>query len=163
MLFCMLNYMCRGVFGLSQSHQWCSSVGCKSFSSGIPVWGAFNLVSPVAFQCGAVFTKFFQWCSSVPCKYSLGRPVISQCTLGHPVAFQCHSSVHWTSQCILAQSNGFLSSHYNFSWVKRSSQRANADGNKSYSCNCKSTPIMIWWQFNHIYAMWLHSSMKWFH
>ena len=24
-------------------------------------------VSPVAFQCGAVSTNFFQWCSSVPC------------------------------------------------------------------------------------------------
>ena len=30
MLLCMLNYMCRGVCGLSQSLLWCSSVGCKS-------------------------------------------------------------------------------------------------------------------------------------
>ena len=53
----------------------------------------------------AASTKFFQWCSSVPCKYSLGGPVVSQCTLGQPVAFQWHSSgipvytgpasVHW--------------------------------------------------------------------
>ena len=53
-----------------------------------------------------VSTKFFQWCSSVPCKYSLGRPVVSQCILGQPVAFQWHSSVHWTSQCTLAQGKG---------------------------------------------------------
>ena len=88
--------MCRGVCRLSQSLQWCSSVGCesKSFSSGITVW--------------AVSTKFLQWCSSVPCKYSLGRPVVSQCTLGQPVAFQWHSSVHWTSQRTLAQGKGWL-------------------------------------------------------
>ena len=61
----------------------------------------------MAFQCGAVLTKFFQWCSSVPCKYSLGRPVVSQCTLGQPVAFQWYSSVHWTSQCTLAQGKGY--------------------------------------------------------
>ena len=60
----------------------------------------------MAFQCGAVSTKFFQWYSSVPCKYSLGSPVVSQCTLGQPVAFQWHSSVHWTSQCTLAQGKG---------------------------------------------------------
>ena len=30
MLLCMLNSMCRGLCGLSQSLQWCSSVGCKS-------------------------------------------------------------------------------------------------------------------------------------
>ena len=29
-----------------------------------------------------------------------------QCTLGQPVAFQWHSSVHWTSQCTLAQGKG---------------------------------------------------------
>ena len=29
------------------------------------MWGGFNSVSPVAFQCGAVSTKFFQWCYSV--------------------------------------------------------------------------------------------------
>ena len=74
----------------------------------------------MASQCGAVSTKFlqwhsnvglfqlsfFQWCSSVPCKYSLGRPVVSQCTLGQQMAFQWHSSVHWTSQCTLAQGKG---------------------------------------------------------
>ena len=69
-------------------------VGCQSPSSGIPVW--------------AVSTKFFQWCSSVPCKYSLGRPVVSQCTLCQPVAFQWHSRVHWTSQCTLAEGKGDL-------------------------------------------------------
>ena len=74
--------------------QWHPSVGQiqLSFSSGIPVW--------------AVSTKFFQWCSSVPCQYSLGGPVVSQCTLGQPVAFQWHSSVHWTSPCTLAQGKG---------------------------------------------------------
>ena len=56
----------------------------------------------------AVSTKFFQWCCSVPCKYSLGGPVVSQCTLGQPVAFQWHSSVHWTSQCTLAQGKGIV-------------------------------------------------------
>ena len=29
--------------------------------------------------------------------------MVSQCTLGQPVAFQWHSSVHWTSQYTLAQ------------------------------------------------------------
>ena len=51
--------------------------------------------------------SFFQWCSSVPWKYSpSGHPVVSQCTLGQPVAFQWHSSVHWTSQCTLAHGKG---------------------------------------------------------
>ena len=76
--------------------QWHHSVGRiqLSFSSGIPVW--------------AVSTKFFQWCSSVYCKYSLGGPMVSQCTLGQPMAFQWHSSVHWTSQYTLAQGKGTL-------------------------------------------------------
>ena len=75
--------------------QWNSSVGHFQlrFSSGIPVRGCF---------------QFFQWCSNVPCKYSLGRPVVCQCTLGQPVTFQWHSSVHWTSQCTLAQGKGLL-------------------------------------------------------
>ena len=81
--------------------QWHPSVGRiqPSFSSGIPVWGSS--------------TKFFQWCSSVPCKYSLGRPMVSQCTLGQPVAFQWHSSVHWTSQCTLAQDKGIVIFRFN--------------------------------------------------
>ena len=29
--------------------------------------------------------------------------MVSQCTLGQPVAFQWHSSIHWTSQCTLGQ------------------------------------------------------------
>ena len=78
------NYMCLGV-----------CVGCCSPSSGVPVLAAIARVSLVAFQCGTVSTKCFQWCSSVPCNYSLGRPVVSQCTLDQPVAFQWHSSVHW--------------------------------------------------------------------
>ena len=45
----------------------------------------------IPFQCGAVSNKCFQWCSNVPCKYSLGRPVVSQCTLGQPATFQWHS------------------------------------------------------------------------
>ena len=48
----LLSYMCQGVL---QSLQWCSNVGCK------------RRVSPVAFQCGAISTKFF--------------PVVFQCTL----------------------------------------------------------------------------------
>ena len=70
--------------------QWCFSVGenCQSFSSVIPVWDSFR------------------WWSSVPCRCSLGRPVVSHCTLGQPVAFQWHSSVHWTSQCTLAKGKG---------------------------------------------------------
>ena len=62
--------------------QWHPSVGRiqLNFSSGIPVWGCFNKVFPV----------------------------VSQCTLGQPVAFQWHSSVHWTSQCTLAQGKGPL-------------------------------------------------------
>ena len=77
-----------------------------NFSSDVPVKAKIFKVSSVAFQRGAVSTKFFQWCSSVPCKYSLGRPVVSQCTLGQPVAFQWHSNVHWASQCTLAQGKG---------------------------------------------------------
>ena len=83
-------------------------VGCHGPSSGVPVWAAKVRVSPVASQCGAVSTKFFQLCSSVPCKYSLGGPVVSQCTLDQPVAFQWHSSVHCTSQCTLAQGKGYI-------------------------------------------------------
>ena len=81
--------------------QWHPSVGRiqLSFSSGIPVW--------------AVSTKFFQWCSSVPCKYSLGCPVVSLCTLGQPVAFQWHSSVHWTKHCTLAQGKETCATHSN--------------------------------------------------
>ena len=96
----LLNYMCLCVLGvgggvLLQSLQRCSSVGC-------------NRVSPAAFQC--VSTKFFQWCSSVPYKFPLGRPVVSQCTLGKPVAFQWHSGEHCTSQFKLSQSKGTESS-----------------------------------------------------
>ena len=32
--------------------------------------------------------------------------MVTQCTLGQPVAFQWHSSVHWTSQCTLAKGKG---------------------------------------------------------
>ena len=90
--------MCLGVSGLLQSLQWSSSVGChsQSFSSGIPVWDSFTYVS--------------QWCSSVPYKHSLGRPVVSQCSLDQPVAFQWQSSVHWTSQCRLAQGKVYVTS-----------------------------------------------------
>ena len=75
--------------------QWCTSVGenCQSLNQWHSSLGKFQLI-------------FFQWCSSVPCKYSLGGPVVFQCTLGQPVAFQWHSSVHWTSQCTLAQGKG---------------------------------------------------------
>ena len=74
--------------------QWHPGVGRNqlSFSSGFPVWGCFNYVFPMVFQCTL--------------QYSLGGPVVSQCTLGQPVAFQWHSSVHWTSQCTLAQGKG---------------------------------------------------------
>ena len=64
-------------------------LGCYSPSFGVPVWAAQVRVCPVASQCGAVSTKFFQWCSSVPRENLLGRPVVSQCTQGQPVAFQC--------------------------------------------------------------------------
>ena len=84
--------MYLGVCGLLQSLQWCSSAKVR--------------FSPVASQSGPVSTKFFQWCSSVPCKYSLVRPVVSQCTLGQPLAFQFHSSANRTSQCTLAQGKG---------------------------------------------------------
>ena len=40
-------------------------MGCHSPSSGVPVYAVKVRVSPVAFQCRAVSTKFFQWCSSV--------------------------------------------------------------------------------------------------
>ena len=48
------------------------------------VWAV--TVTPVVFQCGAVSTFFFQLGSNVHCKYSLGRPVVSQCTRDKPVA-----------------------------------------------------------------------------
>ena len=32
--------------------------------------------------------------------------MVFQCTLGQPVTFQWHSSVHWTSECTLAQGKG---------------------------------------------------------
>ena len=104
MVLCMLNYMCRGVCGLSQSLQWCSSVGCKS------------RVSPVASQCGADSTKFLQWHSSVglfQLSFCSGAPVyptsISWVAQWYPSVHwvnQWHSSVHWTSQCTLAQGKG---------------------------------------------------------
>ena len=88
-LICLTIYVPVRVGGLLQSLQWCVGYNNQSFSSGIPVWGSFKYV----FQC----------CSSVPSRYSPGRPVVTQCTLGQSVAFQWHSSVHWTSQCTLAQ------------------------------------------------------------
>ena len=80
----LLNHMGLGVCGLLQSLQLRSGVGC-------------NIVSPVAFQCGAVSKKFY--------------PLAFQCTLQilaqwyHSVRWvnQWHSSVHWTSQSTLAQ------------------------------------------------------------
>ena len=86
-------------------------------------------VPPVVFQCrlqkleflqwrGAVLTKFLQWHSSVglfQLSFSSGVPVypasirwIAQWypSVGQPVAFQWHSSVHWTSQCTLAEGKG---------------------------------------------------------
>ena len=84
MLLCMLNYMCRGVCGLSQSLQWCSSVKVR--------------VSPVASQCGADSTKFLQWHSSVglfQISFSNGVPVYPAGI--HWVA-QWYPSVHWVNQ-----------------------------------------------------------------
>ena len=63
-----------------------------SFSSGIPVWGSFNKVFPVGFQCTL----------QVLTGSSSGIPVYT----GQPVVFQWHSSVHWTNQCALAQGKG---------------------------------------------------------
>ena len=49
--------------------------------------------------------------------------MVSQCTLGQPVAFQWHSSVHWTSQCTLAQGKGLdktvPSGTYRVHWQRR--------------------------------------------
>ena len=90
----LLDYICLGVYGLLQALQWCSSVGCKV------------RLSPVAFRCGAVSTRFLPVVFQCTLQYSLGRPVVSQCTLSQPVAFQWHSSVHWTSQRTLAQDRG---------------------------------------------------------
>ena len=69
----LLSYMCRGVCGLLQSLQWCSSVGCKI------------RVSPVASQCGAVSTKFF----------SSGVPVYP---VNNSWFAQLYPSVHWVNQ-----------------------------------------------------------------
>ena len=66
-------------------------------------WSSSSGITPVAFQCGTVSNKSP---SSVPCNYSLGRPMVFQCTLGQPVTIQWHSSVHWASQCTLAQGKG---------------------------------------------------------
>ena len=41
--------------------------------------------------------------------------MVSQCTLSQPVAFQWHSSVHWTSQCTLAQGKGIVINIHIFS------------------------------------------------
>ena len=85
MLLCMLNYMCRGVCGLSQSLQWCSSVCCKSYS--------FTVSS----QCGADSSKFLQWHSSVglfQLSFSSGVPVYTGSTSGIPV-YTGPASVHW--------------------------------------------------------------------
>ena len=57
-------------------------MGCYSCSSGVPVYSAIVSVSPVAFQCGTVSTKFFRVVFQCTLQYSLGRPVIYQCTLG---------------------------------------------------------------------------------
>ena len=72
--------------------QWHPSVGPfqLSFSSGIPVrLFQLNLSSGVP-VCSASIRLVAQWYP----------------TLGHPVTFQLHSSVHWTSQCILSQVKG---------------------------------------------------------
>ena len=87
----LLNYMCLSVCAII-SLQWCSRVGCNSQSF------------PVEFQCGQFQLSFSSGVPVYPAsKHSLGRPVVSQCTLGQPVSFQCHSSVHWTTQCTLAR------------------------------------------------------------
>ena len=77
----LLNFMCRGMCGLLQSRQWCSSVGCKSlsFSSGIPGWGCFNKVFPMVFQCT------LQVIAGLPS----GIPVYTGSISDIPVAFQC--------------------------------------------------------------------------
>ena len=103
----LLYYRCLSVCGLLQS------------PSSVPVKAAKVSVSPVASQCGAVSTTFAQWCSSVGenCqRFSSGIPmwgsfkyvfpVVFKCTLGQPVAFKWHSSVHWASQCTLSQGKG---------------------------------------------------------
>ena len=66
--------------------QWHPSVGRiqLSFSSGIPLWGCFNKVFPVVFQC--TLQVFAGWSSSIP--------VYTGSTSGIPV-YTGPASVHW--------------------------------------------------------------------
>ena len=78
-----------------------------------PSVGRFQLVSPMAFQCGA---KFFQWCSSVSCKYSPGRPVVSQWHSTH-----C-DMIMWSAHVI--EPLIFIFSYRKSPWIFKSMSRA---------------------------------------
>ena len=81
------TYICLGPCGWTviKSLQWCSSVGCNSQSP------------PVAFQCGAVSTKYFHWCSSVPNIRSVAQwyPSVNQWYSNGITVYTGPASVHW--------------------------------------------------------------------
>ena len=73
--------MCLGVYGLLQSFQWCSSVGCNTqeFLQWHSSMGQFQLSFFSGVQCP------LQVIAGSPC----GVPVCTGSTSGSPVAFQC--------------------------------------------------------------------------
>ena len=75
----LLNYMRLGV-GVGVGVEW--GWGWNGGGGGVGV-GAVTVL-PMAFQRGAVSTKFFQWCSSVPCCIRW--------------VAQWYPSVHWVNQ-----------------------------------------------------------------
>ena len=112
----LLNNMCRGVCGLSQSFQWCSSVGCKSksISSGIPVWGSFNYFSSATTVYPASIRWVAQWYPSVHWVnqwHSSGIPV-----------YNGPASVHWLRvkkfTVIIYNHDPKLQRSLRHSWVK---------------------------------------------
>ena len=75
---CVYVCVCVGGVGVGGGGGWGGGVQL-SFSSGIPVWGCFNYVFPVVFQCTL---QVFAGSPS-------GIPVHTGATSGIPVAFQC--------------------------------------------------------------------------
>ena len=82
---------------------------CTCGSHGLPVW-SIQWYPSVLTESGleVIRSGDFPACAL---QVFAGSPSGIQMYTGSTVAFQCHSSVHWTSHCTLAQSKGFHMIH----------------------------------------------------
>ena len=84
--------------------------------------------------------------------------MVSQCTLGQPVAFHWHSSVHWTNQCTLAQGKGCV--HH---LERRSPTLGGTCINREWTHIAFCDKIAKWaipdWSIRIYEHWWIHSSM----